>query len=269
MITENKFPIRLVGLDLDGTLLNEKFELNPTVVDAFKRARQAGIQVIVVTGRDLNSALPFLRRLEADKTVITSGGAQIWLDGSLIRQTSFTRGQTRKLLSIGVEFGAGLYVDQPSHSWRFGARYYTDMYNHVSDSVEIKDARVLLEPPPFKISIIQEPSILEQIRARLSVRYPGFTLTAPFPQVLDVNPVGCNKGAALEYLARRMGIDLGQIAVVGDSENDLSMFTISSHTYAMGNAAPVLRNLAKVQAPANKDDGAAWVLDKILRDQNI
>lgn len=269
MIAEIRSPIRLVGLDLDGTLLNEQFELTPAVVDAFSCARRAGLQVVVVTGRDRTSALPFLQQLGTDQTVITSGGAQVWLEGQLIRQASFTREETREILTTGLEFQAGLYVDQPDHTWRYGARYYTDLFGHVSDSIEISDSDALLEPPPFKISIIQEPPILEQVRARLSAHHPGFTLTAPFPQVLDVNPVGGNKGAALEYLAKQMGIELGQIAVAGDSENDLSMFAAAGRTYAMGNAVPALRALADVQAPSNAEDGAAWVLADILRDRNI
>lgn len=263
-LMENKHLIRLVGFDLDGTLLNEQLELTPGVTKAFKHAAQAGIQVVVITGRDKLSALPFLKKLGVEQTVITSGGAQVWLNGDLISQASFTLQQTRNIINIGLQFAAGMYVDQLQQTWRYGERYYTELFGYLSDSIEIDSGDKLLNPPPFKISLIQESHILKVIRTQLSVAYPDFTLTFPFPQVLDVNPEDGNKGRALTSLATSLGIPLDQVAVVGDSENDLSMFAVAGLTYAMGNAVDVLRDRADYTAPTNDEDGAVWVLGEIM-----
>jgi len=257
--------IRLVGLDLDGTLLNDNNELTPGVVQAFKRAVEANLQVVVVTGRDKLSALPFLRQLGAEQTVITSGGAQVWLNGELFSHISFTPQQTRNILDLGLQNAAGMFVDQPDQTWRFGVRYYTELYGHLSDSVEIKNGDDLLEPLPFKVSLIQETSVLNIMRDQLALEHPGFTLTSPYSQVLDVNPEGGNKGAALARLAAALGVPLNQTAVAGDSENDLSMFAVAGRTYAMGNAADVLREVADHVAPTNDMDGAAWVLVDVMK----
>jgi Cof subfamily protein (haloacid dehalogenase superfamily) len=261
---ENKQPIRLVGLDLDGTLLNEKFELSPGVVQAFSSAVRAGLQVVVITGRDKQSALPFLRQLSAEQTVISSGGAQVWLKGELISQVSFTLQQTRDILTLGLQHGAGMYVDQPQQTWRYGSRYYTDLFGHVSDSIAIDNGNELLAPLPFKISLIQETPVLGLIRDQLAVLYPGIPITSPFSQVLDVNPEGGNKGAALSRLADLLGISLSEVAVAGDSENDLSMFAVAGLTYAMGNAVDALRACADWIAPTNDEDGVVWVLRNLM-----
>jgi Cof subfamily protein (haloacid dehalogenase superfamily) len=260
-----KQPIRMAALDLDGTLLNDQLELTPVVVHAFNRAVQAKLVVVVITGRDKLSALTFLKQLGSEHTVITSGGAQVWLNDELISHTSFTLQETRDILAIGLQYEAGMYVDQPQQTWRYGSRYYTDLYGHLSDSIEIDCGDKLLDPPPFKISLIQESSVLKSIRAQLTARYPSFTITFPFHQVLDVNPEGGNKGAALTCLASLLGISLSQIAVVGDSENDLSMFAVAGLTYAMGNAVDSLRTCADWIAPTNDEDGVAWVLGEIMK----
>jgi len=262
---DDKQTICLVGLDLDGTLLNEKFLLTPTVVQAFRQASQANLQVVVITGRDRLSALPFLQQLGAEKTVITSGGARVWLNGDLISQVNFTPQQTRDIIGVGLQYKAGMFVDQPHQTLRYGASYYTNLYRHVCDSVEINGYDELLSPPPLKVSLIQEPPVLKTIRAHLTEIYPSFTLSSPFSQVLDVNPDGINKGMALTRLADSLGISLSQTAVAGDSENDLSMFTIAGISYAMGNAADSLRACADFIAPTNEEDGAAWVLGEIMQ----
>jgi Cof subfamily protein (haloacid dehalogenase superfamily) len=259
-----KHPIHLVGLDLDGTLLNQKFELTPSVIKAFKRATQANLTMVVITGRDKLSALPFLKQLGAEQTAITSGGGQVWLHGELISHNSFTLQQARDILAIGLQNEAGMYVDQPQQTWRYGSRYYTDLYGYLSNSIEIKYGDDLLNPLPFKVSLIQEPSVLGGIRSCLTGIYPEFTITSPFHQVLDVNPEGCNKGAALVKLASLLNISLNQTAVVGDSENDLSMFSVAGLTYAMGNAVDMLRDCADYIAPTNNEDGVAWVLEELM-----
>jgi len=144
------------------------------------------------------------------------------------------------------------------------ARYYTELYGHLSDSVEIEHADELLDPLPFKISLIQEPPVLALMRAQLKAMYPGFTITSPYSQVLDVNPKGGDKGAALTRLAASLGIALSHTAVAGDSENDLSMFAAAGVTYAMGNAVDALRAHADFIAPSNSENGAAWVLQDIV-----
>jgi len=234
------------------------------VVQAFSRARQFDLDVVVITGRDKLSALPFLQQLKAEQTVITSGGAQIWLNGELISQTRFTYQQVCDILTIGLEHNAGMYVDKQKCTWRYGAKQYTDMFGDLSDSKEIINGDDLLDSPTFKISLIQEPTVLEVIHDRLNELHPGLTITSPFDKILDVNPKGGNKGEALTRLADRLGIALNQTAVAGDSENDLSMFDVAGVTFAMGNSVAALRERADFIAPTNAKEGIVWVLNKII-----
>jgi Cof subfamily protein (haloacid dehalogenase superfamily) len=264
---ENK-QIKLIGVDLDGTLLNERFELSGPVLDAYHRAIGSGIQIIVVTGRDKLSALPFLNQLGAEQTFIGSGGAQIWLKGELVLQTSFTQQQTIDIIALGNELGAGMYIDQPGQTWRYGALYYTDLFGHVSESNGTDRIEDVLTELPIKISLIQEPAVLDELRDRLREMFPGVTITSPFSQVLDVNPEGSNKGISLTQLAEMLGIGLEHIAVIGDSENDLSMFAVVDRSYAMGNADEKIRLRATDVAPANNENGVAWVLERIMEENS-
>jgi HAD superfamily hydrolase (TIGR01484 family) len=200
-----------------------------------------------------------------DNIFVGSGGAQIWIDGHPVMQSCFTYEQTLAILDLGKELDAGMFIDQIKRAWNYGSRYYVDLFMHVSDSLECKDPNAFLNPLPGKISLCQEHSILQQIRLRLNAIYPTLTMSFPFPQVLDINPSGGNKGEGLTRLANMLGIGKDEIAVVGDSENDMSMFLSAGLTIAMGNAIYDLRSKADIIAPPNSADGIVWVLREIMK----
>lgn len=250
---------------MDGTLLNENFELTPTVIETVAKARKTGLVFVIVTGRDRRSALPFLTDLGIENTFIGSGGAQIWLDGKPVGQTSFSAEQTHFILGLVEEFNTGVFLDQGSQAINFGSRYYVDLFMHVSDSIECKNPIQFFDPLPSKISLCQEPPVLLQIRNRLAEVFPMLTMGSPFSGILDINPGGGNKGNGLSKLGEMLGISKNEIVAVGDSENDVSLFQAAGFTIAMGNSDEVLRSKADLIAPANSENGIAWVLNEIMK----
>lgn len=260
-----KKQIRLLGSDLDGTLLNEIFELTPGVISAVKEAHNSNLPLVVITGRDHLSALPFLNQLGVENIFVGSGGAQIWVDGQPVVQSYFTPEQTQFILDLGKEFNVGMFIDQKNQAWNYGSRYYVDLFMHVSDSLECKDPITFLNLLPGKITLCQEHSRLQQIRRRLTAIFPTLTLSFSFPQALDINPSGGNKGEGLAHLANMLGLCKDEIAVVGDSENDMSMFLFAGLSIAMGNATDELRSKADIIAPPNSADGIVWVLRELMK----
>ncbi len=257
-------PIRLVALDLDGTLLNEKFELTEEVRASVQRAQDAGLLVVIATGRDRRSAEPFLQELEASRFVITSGGALVWIDGQIIAQNSFTSKQITNILNLGRKYQTGIFVDQPEQSWRFGNQVYTGMYSHLSNSTPNYRVESLVDPSPIKVSLVQERRILIKLREQLAFQNPELNMVFPFEHILDINPSGTNKGSALTHLAQVLDIHTHEIATVGDSENDISMFMISGLSFAMRNAPEHVQQFANYIAPRNDQNGVVNAIDSIL-----
>lgn len=261
MEAENK--IQLAAFDLDGTLLNEKYELSSSVLQACSQARSDGIRLVVATGRDLFSAMPFLERLELQDTVIASGGAEVWYEGQLAAQVSFTPAQTSLILNLGLKFDAGMIIDQPGSVWRCGSCYFSGLYSQIRLPEVVENPFERLGQPFYKISMLQEPEVLEEICRQIIQRYPETRIASPFPRVIDVNPKGGDKGTALRMLMDRLDLENSQVAVVGDSENDLSMFHVAGFSIAMGNADEAIRVQADLVVPKNSRDGAVVALEKI------
>ncbi|MEA5077215.1 MAG: Cof-type HAD-IIB family hydrolase [Anaerolineaceae bacterium] len=258
-------PIRLIATDLDGTLLNDNYEISTVIKDAIQRARQNGVEVVVTTGRDRASALKYIETIHLTDTFIGSGGAEIWREGKIIETISLTLDQTRWLMGIVTELDCGSFVDQLPYTWNFGNRKYVEMYLHVSDAAQkTEDVETFYHPLPNKISIINEPEVLAEIRPRIVERYPSLHLTTPFSHILDVNPTGADKGTAILHLAALMNIPASQIAAVGDSDNDIAMLDVAAVPFAVGNAVETVKQRVRCIAPSNNENGVAWMIDEIL-----
>ncbi len=258
-------PIRLIATDLDGTLLNDNYEISPVLQVALERARHNDLQVVVTTGRDRASALQYIEPLGLSDTFIGSGGAEIWYQGKIVNSISLTLEQTRWLMDLVVKLDCGSFIDQLPNTWNFGNRKYVDMYLHVSDAAqEVEEVETFFDPLPNKISILNDPEVLARIRHLIVERYPELHLTTPFLHILDVNPSGADKGSAVLHLASRMNIPASQIAAVGNSDNDLAMIDIAAAPFAVRNAVETLKQHVRFLAPSNNENGVAWMIDEIL-----
>jgi Cof subfamily protein (haloacid dehalogenase superfamily) len=256
--------IRLIALDLDGTLLNKDFELTTAVSQSIQRAQDAGIRVVVTTGRDIDSTRSFLQRLNLEQFVITSGGALVWMDGRIVAQKCFTPKQTRLILELGQQYDTGFFIDQPEMTWKFGNPYFIQKYEHVSTATSLEVVDRIFDPSPIKISLLQERESLLQLLQQLQHTCPELHTVFPFEHVVDVNPAGANKGVALTWLALQLGIPLSQVATVGDSENDISMFEVSGLSFAMGNAPEHVQRSADHVVAGNDQNGVVHAIGMAL-----
>lgn len=260
--------VRLVALDLDGTLLNEDFQLSERIIRAVAQAQARGLHLAVITGRDHLSAIDIVRQLGlADGWLVTSGGSVLWHAGQVAQTLAFSPEDARLILQKGAAYQTGFFIDFVVDSYSFGNPYYVDLYQHVSLAGPAPDEAALYAQPLIKASLIQERAVLEQIRVELAEQFPGIGLAYPFEHVLDINPPGANKGAALRALAAHLGVAMSETAAMGDSENDLAMLKAAGLSIAMSNAPAHVRAAADWIAPPNSEEGAAWALERLMKCQ--
>ncbi len=256
--------IRLICMDIDGTLLDSESRLRAGVRSALERASADGIHLVLATGRNLDSTLPVVDQLGLTPAIISSTGAHIRTTDGQTSETALEYRQARRVMRIGLWSGSGLFIDHPMRSWNLGNSAYIAMYQHVTNGTPARSMEETLIPPPLKVSIINSKECLEAVRLKITRLYPGLQLASPFDEVLDVTPPGVNKGSALRALAERLRIPLSQVAAIGDSENDLSGMQVSGLSVAMQNSPEQVRLAADWLAPSNDDEGVAWAVDRIL-----
>jgi len=282
-------PVRLVAIDMDGTLLPAfRAEVSRRNAQALRAAQQAGITVAIATGRRFAYTIPLLDGLglRADTPLITSNGAVVrTLDGSLLDRCHMEARVARGICGLLRGYGVMVFTfDRPGR----GELLVEDLeqaQGRIALWVEANRNAIEVVKPLEKALVDGDDPIQGMVAggvARMreaeqamkasewsseceSVRteYPARDLS-----ILDLLPRGISKGWALERLAVGLGIDRKETMAIGDNWNDLGMLEWAGQGVVMANAAAELRALAKLngwkQAPSNDEDGVAVVLERVL-----
>jgi Cof subfamily protein (haloacid dehalogenase superfamily) len=258
--------IRLVGIDVDGTLVGTGGFVHPSVWEAAKRACEHGIHLALCSGRPaFGLALEYARRLEA-------GGWHIFQNGASI--VHLATGKSRSV-PIPLEWKKTL-IDQARSTGEVLELYSDTTYVAESTSIWAREHADLLgvafEPQPFESltqPIVRAQWLLSRERARelTPVPHPGLEVAQsssplmPDTQFVGLTREGVTKGSAIRSVAEGYGIPLADVMYVGDAGNDLSALRIVGHPIAMANADPAVLEAAEHTVGHVNQGGLAQALE--------
>src|SRR6202048_1478959 len=285
-------PVRLVAIDMDGTLLPTFAQaLSERGARALRAAQAAGITVAIATGRRTAYTAPLLNGLglRADTPLITSNGAVTrTLGGEPMDRCQLEARVARAICGLMRPYGTVVFTfDRPGR----GELVLEDLpqaQGRISLWVEANRGAIEVVVPLEKALPDGEDPIqgmvtggIERMRAAEKVlkaspwqahcecvrtEYPARDLS-----ILDLLPPGVSKGWALERLAQRLGVGRKETMAIGDNWNDVDMMEWAAQGVMMANAAAELRTMAKMrgwkQAPHNDEDGVAVILERLVAQQ--
>jgi Cof subfamily protein (haloacid dehalogenase superfamily) len=248
--------IRLVGIDIDGTLLDSSGRMPQANIDAIQDAVAAGIHVALVTGRSYPAARPILDALPSSLTLIVSNGAvERGMDGSTLATRLLDRGTARAVLESTRSFrhAAALVFDRDvdrqvmfeTMDWTHPARkaYWMRHASRIAQSVPLEDA--LVEDPiqvMFNGGVESMRSLVDTLRAGAR----DFTVALTEYEhrdfsLVDVTSLSATKGRALSWRAGQLGLAREEVMAVGDNFNDLEMLEFAGLPVVMENAVAELK----------------------------
>jgi hypothetical protein len=283
-------PVRLIAIDMDGTLLPALSQtVSPRGALALRAAQDAGVTIAIATGRRSAYTTPLFEGLglRADTPLITSNGAVIkTLGGESIDRCHMEARVARGLCGLLREFGSVVFTfDRPGRG-ELVLENLEQANGRISLWIEAnRNAIEVVKPLEDAIPDGEDPiqgmvagSLVQMRAAEAALKasewagdcesactvYPARDLS-----ILDLLPPGVTKGWALARLAARLGVDRKETMAIGDNWNDVEMLEWAGQGVMMGNAALELRTLAKTrgwkQAPPNDQDGAAVAIEAALR----
>jgi len=263
--------IRLLALDLDGTLMDDDMVIRSSRVRcAIAAAQERGVVVTLATGRMLDFALPFAQDLGITAPLICYQGGLIQSPGSgvpLYRAT-MEPALVREVLEWQAQRGCHfvLYADDDVFldERRHPDTFYRDMLGE--RLVWVDDLYSILEQhKPVKFIVFVEPHEADRIETELRQRFEGrMELTRSHALIVEGNPPGVSKGDALRRLAAHLGVPQAQVMAVGDQDNDASMIAWAGLGVAMGNGSPATKAAADWIAPPVTEDGAAVAIERFV-----
>lgn len=272
-------PIRLLAADIDGTLLNHEFRISDADLAALRRVHEAGVEVVLVTGRRHTFALPIAQMLGFDLWVISSNGA---ITRSIFG-TTFHRdmlpAETCRELVVGMRQFRGCMVitfDQEEK----GAIVLERM-DELGASIQRwleKNMNYIDFVVPIENSLVTDPvqamfcgPIAHMHKALTSIdqlNLPVTVLRTEYPfrdlSIVDILNAGCSKGHALERWANHRGIPREQVMAIGDNYNDIEMLAFAGHAFIMGNASEDLRGRGWNLTLGNHENGVAAAIQQVL-----
>jgi len=268
-------PIRLIALDIDGTLIGDDYAIGPRTVDAIRRAQASGVSVSLVTGRMVSSAKRFADELGLVAPIVGYQGALIrempepgsTRLGRLRVHTPLPGDVARDIVQWTTEHGLDPHMN---HLERFILR--ADDTN-ADDYSAFMGARAELVPslldaidhPVTKVLATGEPPLPTDLAPLAAKAFAGRAdVTISHPRFLEFVAPGVSKGRAVRWLARQLRIPLGAAMAVGDQWNDLEMIAEVGHGAAMPTAPAGVRAAARYVAPPLAEEGVAALIQQLV-----
>ncbi|MCG9892280.1 MAG: Cof-type HAD-IIB family hydrolase [Thermosynechococcaceae cyanobacterium MS004] len=272
--------IRLVVLDIDGTIAGINNEINPVVIETVRAVQRRGIQVAIATGRMFHSALRFHQALQLNLPLMAYQGALIQdpVVGTLHRHWTLDPAKALHLLAYfeAVEFQQHLSVHAYVNDQLY-VRAITPETEQYCDrtgvtATPVGDLRPLIEaqPPTKLLALSENAAHIDFLYTHLRSQYTPaeLYLTKSIATFFEATNPSVNKGTAVKYVAEELlGLQPAQVMTLGDNFNDVEMLEYAGIGIAMGSAPLPVQAIADWVAPDVEQDGAAIALRHILLNQ--
>lgn len=263
MIHKAKNNLKLIISDLDGTILKKDSTLSEKVIESAKKFRKSGIDLTIATGRILESALPYITKLEITKPAILYNGAKIYdpQQGKYIYQAFFKENEKRLLFKIlqREKLHAVFFTEKGSYVFN-SSPLIENFRSH--DGIELKSSPLseLLHTDLVKVMIIDEPSTVDEIQGNIGPEFGEFcSVLRSEKEFLELLPDRVNKGTALKQLCNLLGISLENTIALGDNPNDFEMLKIAGIGVAAGESHSMLHEVADIVIEVSPEN----VLEKL------
>ena len=261
--------MRAFACDLDRTLIAEDLVLRPRTLAAIGAAREAGIEVIVVTGRMFRSVRRYAEAAGLTAPVVCYQGAVVAdpRTGEFLRHEPIPIELAREAIGAVESEGYGLncYVDDELYVARETpeARQYAE-FQHIPIHV-VGPLLDWLERPPTKLVTIGDPGALDELEGRMKERLDGRLFIAKsLPFFLEFANAGVTKGAGMDFVADHLGLDPAEVVAFGDGENDVELLEWAGYAIAVANAHARVLEAADFVAPSVEEEGVAQVIEALL-----
>ena len=274
-------PVRLLAVDIDGTLLNSQFRIAQADINALRRAHQSGIEVMLVTGRRHTFALPMAEELGFDLWLTSSNGAITRsLSGETFHRDLLPQATCLEICTLMPEFRGNMVITFDKESkgalvlermdeltvsiqrWLEKNMQYIEFVTPLEQALVTSPVQAMfcgtITRMREALAKLESSNLKERVTV-LRTEYPLRDLT-----IVDVLNRDCSKGHALARWAAYRGLSREQVMAIGDNYNDVEMLAFAGLPFIMGNASEDLKAQGWPVTLTNDQCGVAAAIEKVL-----
>lgn len=266
--------IKLIAIDLDGTLLHPQRHITSRVKQAITEARNKGVYIVLSTGRPYIGVQRYLLELD----LLKEGQFCITNNGALVQQAN--NGDC--ISEIVLSFDDYLYFEQLSRQLgvRFQALSHSLLFTAEKNISKYTVQEAALTGIPLRYRTVQEmdchltfpkvmmidsPEKLDNAIQKIPAEaYEKYTLMKSAPCYLEILNKQGNKGVGVKMLADKLALSRDEIMAIGDQENDLAMLSFAGIGVAMGNGIEAVKAISQFVTKTNMEDGVAHAIEKFV-----
>ncbi len=261
--------IKLIAVDIDGTLVNSKKEITPEVFSAIQDAKKAGVKVVIATGRPIAGVAKLLDDLQ----LRDEGDYVVTFNGGLVQETATGHEIIRETLDyadyLDIEFLSrklGVHMHAITKDGIYTANRNIGKYTVYESSlvnmpIFYRTPEEMVNKEIVKCMFIDEPEILDAAIQQLTDDiYDRFTIVKSAPFYLELLRKNVDKGSSITHLAEKLGLTKNETMAIGDEENDRAMLEVVGNPVVMENGNPELKKIAKYITKSNEESGVAHAI---------
>lgn len=256
----------MVVSDMDGTLLNSHHEVSDRFFELFQKLHQKGIRFVAASGRQFNSIIEKLEPIKDDIIVIAENGGFAVDGGKELVSTPLTMAERNMVFDILETVGdnypvlcgkQSAYITNSSPEFEQTLKEYYTTYGVVDNLKSSKEEAMKIAVYHFVDSEKYIYPAVKHLEGQFKVKVSG-------ENWVDISSLNAHKGHALEKVMQRYGLGPNEVVVFGDFNNDIEMLQLADYSFAMANAHPNVKKVAKFCTESNNDLGVEKVLEKLL-----
>jgi len=261
--------VQAFACDLDRTLIGEDALLRPRTAAAIMAAREAGIHVLLVTGRMFQSVRPYALAAGITDPVVCYQGAVVAdpVSGEFLRHVAMPEDGAREVIAAIETLGYTIlvYVDDELYVSRETPD--SDAYAGFQHLIvhTVGDLLSWLPKAPTKLVVVGGPRELDGLEVEMKARFgTRLYISKSLPHFLEFANPAVHKGAGLDFAAERLGFSHERSVSFGDGENDVELLEWADFGVAVANAHPKVLAVADFVCPSVDEEGVAQVFEAYL-----
>ena len=270
--------VKMIGLDLDGTLLTTEKKMTAYTRNVLEKALAAGVEVLVSTGRSITAIPKDVLAIPGMKYAVTSNGARVLniVTGEVLHASMISVEKAEQILIVLKKYDviAEIFIDGVCYAGREVLKRAYEFFDNPSMAEYIINTRVPVEnvmeklheanAPVDKVHIIfcnldEKKAAYEELQ-----KIDGLEIASAYGNNLEVNKEGTDKGKGLLRLGETLGICREEIMACGDGMNDYEMLKAVGFAVAMENGHPKVKEIADYITQSNDEDGVAKAIEKFV-----